>query len=255
MPASISPGATALARMPREPHSSAICWVSRATPALVAPYAPAFGPGCTPFMEVTVTMEAGRPAAMRRATARAEMNVPVRFTSITARQSSTVRSSRGPNRTIPALHTRPSGDPGRLGEAIERGLDGARRRCPPRRQGSSADRTRRSRRGLPVAVEHPDRPAGRDCGGRDGRAEPVGGSGHDDVGPPSRGLACRLGPGPGSGRLLAFTPGPRPTSAAVATRGQPSRPPERYVRATVARGPRADRARRRAGCGCGRPTR
>src|SRR6266702_3995810 len=64
---STSPGATALTRMPRWPHSTAMVPVRFSTPALAAPYWPVIGLGCEPEREVMLMM--APPAVIARGTA------------------------------------------------------------------------------------------------------------------------------------------------------------------------------------------
>ena len=106
----MSPGAIALTRIPNGPHSTAICFVSMASPAFADVYAPLFGPGTTPFMEV-ILMITPFVLALRMATAQccATMKAPTRFTRITESKSSWGRSISGPKRTMPALLTTRSG--------------------------------------------------------------------------------------------------------------------------------------------------
>src|ERR1700722_16122147 len=82
-----TPGAMALTRIPRWPHSTAIVAVRFSTPALAAPYWPVIGLGCEPLREDTLMIVPPRGDGSRdmdRAAAWQAKKVPLRLRSVTA---------------------------------------------------------------------------------------------------------------------------------------------------------------------------
>src|SRR4051794_3289329 len=112
MGVAISPGATALTRMPCSASSKAITLVSSPRPPFAAQYALEPFSGTCSWTEVTLTIRPPRPpATIRRAASCAHTNAPVRSTSSTWRHLASSTSRNAVESPVPALLTNASRPP------------------------------------------------------------------------------------------------------------------------------------------------
>ena len=106
---SMKPGPTEFTRMPEPVSIFAACSVSIQTPAFDTPYAGAPGSGCFAAIDEIVTIAPPRPcSSIWRTVDCIDSNVPVRFTSSTACQSSSgwlANCSAGPAAARSARHS------------------------------------------------------------------------------------------------------------------------------------------------------
>src|SRR5439155_469759 len=102
---STTPGAMAFARTPRGPSSAASARRSWTIPAFVAAYTPCPGSTTCERMLEKATMLPEPRSAMRLPTARASRNVPLRFTSMTRSNSSSVTSAMRFRTLMPGVDT------------------------------------------------------------------------------------------------------------------------------------------------------
>ena len=104
-------GDTAFTAMPRPPSSSAAVFTSPITPHLDALYWGEMGAPMRPSIEAMATIRPRRRADMAGMAARMVLPVPVRFTSSTSRQPSSLTSAMPSGTMMPALATTPSSLP------------------------------------------------------------------------------------------------------------------------------------------------
>ena len=104
-------GETAFTVIPRPPSSSAAVFTSPITPHLAALYCGEIGAPIRPSREAMATMRPRRRADMAGIAARKVLPTPVRFTSSTSRQPSSLTSAMPSGTMMPALATTASSFP------------------------------------------------------------------------------------------------------------------------------------------------